>query len=147
MKTSERSAEWQVMSKILQRIVNRCRPLSDKAARYHARGITVCERWRGRGATDRFIADLGYRPHVGLSVDRIDNSRGYEPRNVRWSTPLEQSRNTRQNRLITFRDKTQPLSAWTADLGVTKTAMRKRLATWPLERALTEPANSGKITR
>lgn len=143
----KRSAEWRVMRDTLHRIVNRCRAESASAARYHDRGITVCARWRGRGATDRFIADIGMRPRRGLTVDRIDNSRGYEPGNVRWATPLQQSRNTRQNRLISFGGKTQTLSAWTAELGVTKTTMRARLAKWPLERALTEPANSEKITR
>lgn len=39
--------------------------------------------------------NLGPRPTEHHSVDRIDNSRGYEPGNLRWATRGEQARNKR----------------------------------------------------
>lgn len=41
------------------------------------------------------IANLGPRPTKKHSVDRIDNSRHYEPGNLRWATATEQNRNKR----------------------------------------------------
>lgn len=40
------------------------------------------------------MADVGKRP-PGTTLDRIDNNKGYEPGNVRWTTRLVQSRNRR----------------------------------------------------
>jgi hypothetical protein len=63
---------------------------------YGGRGITVCERWRGRGVGFvNFLADMGERPSKSHTLDRIDSSGHYEPANCRWATATEQSRNTR----------------------------------------------------
>lgn len=73
---------------------------------YGAIGRTVCEEWRtvcygGRpGAFERFLAYLmesgiGLRPE-GMTLDRIDNDRGYEPGNIRWATGSEQAVNRPQ---------------------------------------------------
>jgi len=69
---------------------------------YGGRGITVCDRWRfgenGQHPFECFIADVGRRPSVDLSIDRIDNDGNYEPGNVRWATDEEQNRNRRNYR-------------------------------------------------
>src|SRR5437588_504630 len=58
---------------------------------YKGRGITVCERWRK--SFWNFVADIGEKPSVQHSIERIDNNRGYEPGNVRWATASEQNSN------------------------------------------------------
>lgn len=61
---------------------------------YGARGITMCERWFHSFAN--FLADMGPRPHPNLTLDRIDNDKGYSPDNCRWATYADQLNNQRR---------------------------------------------------
>lgn len=67
---------------------------------YGGRGIRVCDRWNdGDGTLSGFacfLADMGERPD-GLTLDRIDNDKGYEPGNCRWATWTQQQNNRRSN--------------------------------------------------
>lgn len=105
--------------------------------RYGARGIVVCERWRGSFAV--FRADMGPRPSPRHSLDRIDNDGNYAPGNVRWATPHEQGRNRSDNRFITWGGETMCLSDWGRRLGLSVSRLRWRLQRWGVERALTAP--------
>ena len=58
---------------------------------YGAKGVTVCERWK---SFENFYEDMGERLS-GMSIDRIDNSIGYQPNNCKWSTRREQDSNKR----------------------------------------------------
>jgi hypothetical protein len=60
---------------------------------YGGRGIAVCDRWRG--SFENFLADVGERP-PGLTLERIDNNKGYEPGNVKWASWAEQALNKRR---------------------------------------------------
>ena len=57
---------------------------------YGGKGVTV--EW---GSFNRFLRDMGpsYRP--GLTIDRIDNEKDYEPSNCKWATRKEQNSNKR----------------------------------------------------
>jgi hypothetical protein len=65
---------------------------------YGGRGITVCERWHDPAA---FVGDverlIGLCP-PGLTLNRINNNRGYEPGNVEWASRAAQVRNSRIKR-------------------------------------------------
>lgn len=72
---------------------------------YGGKGVTVCERWR-RGTNDltgfqAFMADMGERPE-GLTLERDDPRKPYEPSNCRWATWAEQGVNRREHYLSPF---------------------------------------------
>lgn len=58
---------------------------------YGGRGITICDSWM---KFDNFLRDMGERPE-GMTLDRIDNSKGYCKENCRWATGYEQGWNKR----------------------------------------------------
>jgi hypothetical protein len=129
---SHRTAEH----RIWKGLVRRCTKSSDHAFRhYGGRGITVCERWRSDYRA--FLADVGRRPAETAELDRIDNDRGYEPGNVRWTDRRTQTRNTRANRRLTIDGITLCVSEWAERSGVSASAIFWRLdAGWSAERAV-----------
>ena len=113
----------------------RCGLTFTQAKDYALRGITVCERWNDFSV---FLADMGEQP-VGMSIDRIDNDKGYSPDNCRWATRVEQNNNKRSNRLITWDGKTRTVRQWERELGWRHDSLKSRLHRWPIERAFTQP--------
>lgn len=81
---------------------------------YGGRGIRVCQRWqwgpkggilddKGNQIKDGFscfLEDMGPRPSPEMTIDRIDNDKGYQPDNVKWATPKEQAQNRRSKEEI-----------------------------------------------
>ena len=103
---------------------------------YGGRGITICPEWAD---FKTFLSDMGEQPK-GLTLDRIDNAKGYEPGNCRWATMKENQRNKRTNRLVMHEGRSRPLVEWAEEAGISHGTLTKRLdAGWPVPRALTEP--------
>jgi hypothetical protein len=76
-------------------MIGRCyRPSSPRFKYYGAKDITVCEQWH---TFDGFLADLGERP-VETTLGRLKDVGNYEPGNVRWMTPKDQSEQKRLKR-------------------------------------------------
>lgn len=113
---------------------------SDSYKWYGAKGIVVCERWRND--FHAFLVDMGERPSVGHSIDRIDSSKGYEPWNCRWSTQKDQNRNKASNKYIDYNGKKYCLTKWSEILGGDKTLVSKRIINgWNPIDAITTPPN------
>jgi len=76
-------------------MIERCHNESHKYYSYYgARGIFVCDSWQQKFTN--FLEDMGEAPE-GLSIDRIDNEKGYSKDNCRWTTKKEQQRNRRNS--------------------------------------------------
>lgn len=87
------TSEYKIHNSMKQRCNN---PNDKNYDNYGGRGIAVCERW---GKFENFYADMGKRPNE-MTLERIDNEKGYSPDNCKWATKFEQSCNTRNNNKI-----------------------------------------------
>jgi hypothetical protein len=124
-----RSPEFRSWTQMVRRCTD---PHSASYARYAGRGVTVCERWL---AFENFLTDVGPRPGPGFTIDRIDNTKGYEPGNVKWSSVAEQSRNKRSSRWIEFNGERLVAADWANRLGFDRNVIYSRLS-----RGTTDPA-------
>lgn len=64
--------------------------------RYGGRGIGFCKRWR---KFENFLKDMG-SPPVGFSLDRINSDKNYSPKNCRWISKSENSKNRKLVNLL-----------------------------------------------
>lgn len=130
-KSSAEQATNQCWRDMRQRCLN---PNSPRWYTHGGRGITVCPEW---DSFEQFKTDMGIKPD-GYTLDRVDNDKGYTKENCKWSTPKEQALNRRTNIVVTFNDETLTVSQWAESLGISHSALTKRLAHWPLEKALSK---------
>ena len=127
-------------------MIRRCSSPNDPAYHnYGGRGIHVCERWK---SFIHFIEDMGSRPSAKHTIERMNNKNGYSPENCTWEIRKKQSRNTRQNKLITYMGKTQCLADWTDEFGIDERVLRYRASKgWDFELALNKPIRKNQPKR
>lgn len=115
-------------------------PRSTNYKNYGGRGITVCDRWDDFTA---FLEDMGECPSPNHQIERIDNDGNYDSGNCCWATRIQQSRNRRNNTMITFRGETLCLAEWAERIGMNYRTLQDRLAhDWTVEQALTIPTGT-----
>lgn len=126
---------------------NRCNnPKTSRYPDYGSRGITVCDEWKDdfQAFYDWSISN-GYEDH--LTIDRIDNDKGYSPDNCRWVSYLVQGNNSRHNHMITYCGETKSMSDWGRSLDLPFYLLSNRINVygWTVERAFTTPVgNQGR---
>lgn len=100
---------------------------------YGQRGITICEKWlKFQG----FFKDMSGDYEEGLTLDRIDNNKGYFKENCRWTTMKVQNNNKRWNRNIELNGINKNLSQWAVFLGLKRSTLAQRFYVyrWSMEK-------------
>ena len=92
---------------------------------YGGRGITICDEWLSYEPFRDWALQNGYSAE--LSIDRIDNNKGYCPENCRWTTQKVQSNNTRKNRIIECDGTSHTLAEWGDITGINATTIAYRI--------------------
>jgi conserved hypothetical protein len=109
-------------------IKKRCRLKSNIAYNkyYGSKGIGVCDDWFFSYENFReWSLNNGYKE--GLTIDRIDNSKGYSPENCRWTDWETQQNNRRNNKYILFKGEKYTQSRLARKLGMSVQMLAYRL--------------------
>lgn len=114
-------------------------PSRDSYCFYGGKGVTVCPRWF---TYDNFVEDMGYRPDLEHTLDRIDPTGNYEPGNCRWETWDVQNNNKTTSRFITHDGQRLTHTQWSRKLGGNTELVRARVKRgWSLHEAVTVEPN------
>ena len=128
---------------------NRCNNPKDLVYnRYGGRGITVCEEWNNSFESFReWAVSQGYKEE--LTIERVDNNKGYSPENCVWATAKTQANNRRSCVTFSHNGKTQNLMQWCKELDLDYKLVHNRIHKlgWNFERAITTPCNVDKRNR
>lgn len=125
---------------IYHNIKRRCYNVKDKAfPRYGGRGIKVSDEWLC--SFEQFCLDMGDRPSMLHTVDRIDNNKGYSKDNCRWATYKEQNNNTRRTLFFEHEGSQVKIDDLMSKSIVPRNVLWKRLSVfkWDVKKAISTP--------
>lgn len=111
--------------RIYNKMKRRCYSVKDERyISYGGRGIKVCDEWlNDKKKFFEWAINNGYKDT--LTIDRIDNNKGYCPENCRWITNKDQQRNKTNNIIITYKSYSKCYSEWAELLKVDRSGFRK----------------------
>lgn len=122
-----------------------CYKTSERYKDYAPRGIQMCKEWEQSFEAFRDWAYAnGYADN--LSIERINNDKGYQPDNCKWIPLNEQANNRRTSYAFTKDGVTKNLAEWCKDYGVNYQLAHNRIHKlgWDFERAMTTPCDVNK---
>lgn len=113
----------------------------------HYKNIKMCDEWlNDYQAFRKWALENGYRE--GLTIDRIDNSKGYGPSNCRWANAKEQANNKTTNRVITYKGETGTVTMLAEKYNVDNRLIYQRLKRgWTVEQAFEKPVDKTKYLK
>lgn len=133
-KSNHKSRAYDIYHGMLQRCEN---PKVKSFAYYGARGIAVCNEWKGEKGFLTFLNDMGEPPSFHHSINRINNNENYSKENCLWSLQVEQARNKRNSVKLTKDGKTQTAAEWARELGLGEDTIHRRVRSgWSVEECL-----------
>lgn len=114
------------LRRIYDGIKQRCyNPSCDAYPRYGGRGIIMCSEWLNNPqAFYEWAMTNGYRDD--LSIDRIDNDKGYSPDNCRWATRKQQQNNLSITIKVEINGVYKSLRQWSEESGIYFNTLYKR---------------------
>lgn len=121
-------------------MIQRCENPNSKAAKnYCLKGISVCDEWKVFPNFYEWAMNNGYRE--GLTLDRKDSNKNYNPDNCRWVDRFVQNSNTSRNVYYTYNGKTMTISQWSRELGIARNTLLLRIRNHGYEKALSIKGN------
>ena len=93
---------------------------------YGGRGISICDEWK-YSAEKFFEWSISHGYGKYLSIDRIDNNKGYTPENCQWISNKKQQRNKRNNHIVYFNGESHCVSEWADITGISKGTIVSRI--------------------
>lgn len=109
---------------------------------YGARGIKMCEEWENDfNVFYDWAMSHGYAEN--LTLDRIDNNKGYSPDNCRWADRRTQQNNMRNNVYLDWDGKHLTIAQWSRETGMKMSLIRNRYYRgWAAEKIFTTPVKT-----
>lgn len=108
------------------------------------KNLKVEESWKDWLVFYTWAKNNGWKP--GLTIDRIDNEKGYYPDNCRWVSRAENNRNRRCVRKFLYNGELLTLSQIAEKTGSLESRLYNRIINYgySLEDAINKPVRSGK---
>lgn len=130
--------------KVWEGMKRRCNaPQSKNYHRYGGRGVKVCEEWSDYEAFSAWAMANGYKH--GLTLDRVENDKGYSPENCRWATMKEQQNNRGNNQKITIDGVEKTVCQWAEEYGINPHTIRGRIKRgWPEAKAVQKSSRKAR---
>lgn len=126
-------------------------PKHNRYKNYGGRGIKICEEWLdfknfAKDMYDTYLAYQKFYKTKKISIDRINTNGNYTKENCRWSTLWQQNLNRTNNRLLTYKGITKPMTQWAREKGFKRGCIDGRLARgWSIERSFETPSKNKLI--
>jgi hypothetical protein len=153
--TNERH-NWKYLKlcRVYHSMMERCYSIKHHAYnRYGGRGIIVCDEWsngekfgrstKGWLAFKEWALSHGYKD--GLTIDRINNNKGYSPDNCRWVDRIVQANNTRRNVYLTINGETKTATEFARQYHVKPVLLLERVRKgMPLDKVVKSSRLNGK---
>ena len=112
--------------RIWRNLRRRC---NDPAHKSHEnyKDIPVCKEWDNPSGFVPFIEHMGPCPHPKYTIERLDNSKGYEPGNCAWKPMIVNMRNRRNTSKVEFRGKVMAMEDFADLSGISSKNIRYHL--------------------